>query len=149
MAKIRGLKKCKLFGDMNYRELAILAPFVTEAEALPEVQVVAEGEPTQGLIIIKQGTLRLACKDVEGSYVDLGPGDFFGELSLLDGGNSRAVQAMATEPCSYLQMTPKAFSELRERHPEIAGKMAIQAAENTAENVKQAQEEIKRLLKTA
>lgn len=146
MAKIRGLKRCRLFAEMSFRELALLAPFVQEGEVPAAGPLAKAGEASQGLIILKRGQVRLVLEGADDSSVVLGEGEFFGELSLLNGSHPREVGAQALDACQYLRMTPQSFQELRNRYPEIAGKIALQALEITAKHVQQAQVAIKNLL---
>ena len=49
----------------------------------------------------------------------LGPGDFFGELSLLDGG-ARSASAVTLETTETLTLDRDPFVAILERHPEVA-----------------------------
>ena len=48
----------------------------------------------------------------------LGPGDFFGELALLDGG-PRTASVVADSPVETVQLSRKAFQELVLNDPEV------------------------------
>jgi CRP-like cAMP-binding protein len=58
----------------------------------------------------------------------LGPGDFFGEMALLDG-SPRSASVVATEPLVTVRLTRSEFSKAIDDNPEIArGIMAELAA---------------------
>jgi CRP-like cAMP-binding protein len=93
----------------------------------PAQSVVFErGSPSDGLYIIVSGTLRVVDKNgVE--VAELGPGDFFGELSLLLDTTHR--HDVRIEEDAELMVLPKErFDELTASHPEL-GRAIRQRAE--------------------
>jgi CRP/FNR family cyclic AMP-dependent transcriptional regulator len=83
--------------------------------------VVHEGEPGQALFIIKSGSLKAYLNDDEGKEVvlsTLGPGEYFGELALIDHA-ARSASIAALETSELLQVPKEAFQELLEQHPEV------------------------------
>ena len=82
-------------------------------------------DPGSTLHIIRSGRVKLVLASPEGREVTvqiLGPGDFFGELALLDGG-PRSASAVALEPVTTLTLDRAPFIATLERHPEVAGKL--------------------------
>lgn len=55
---------------------------------------------------------------------ELGPGDYFGEMSLLDGG-PRSATVRASEPLTTLSIAEWNFRPLLKSHPTIAYKMLV------------------------
>ena len=49
----------------------------------------------------------------------LGPGDFFGEMALLDRGVRNAT-VTASEPCTLMVMTPSEFRAMADAMPSVA-----------------------------
>jgi CRP/FNR family cyclic AMP-dependent transcriptional regulator len=83
--------------------------------------VVHEGELGQALFIIKSGSLKVYLNDDEGKEVvlsTLGPGEYFGELALIDHA-ARSASIAALEPSELLQVPKEAFQELLRQHPEV------------------------------
>lgn len=128
MAKIRTLKACNLFQRMSYRDLAILASYLEEGKIKEGQWLVEQEEPSTGLIVIKEGKVTLGVDQASQAQVEIGPGDYFGELSLvlmdLEGEQVRGIGAKALETCEYLQIKPKDYVKLSEEFPEVAGKFA-------------------------
>ncbi len=124
MAKIKTLRRCSLFRALSYRELAILAPYMKEETIQGKAWLAEEGKPTRGLVVLKSGRAVLSAAGLEGERLEIQSGDFFGELSLVDGDQSRAVAAQALEPCEFLRLDPREYHTLCAHAPEVAGKLA-------------------------
>jgi CRP/FNR family transcriptional regulator, cyclic AMP receptor protein len=74
------------------------------------------------MYVVGHGKVRLSYADDEGHDVtiaSLGPGAFFGELSLLDGG-PRTATARAETPCGLFALDRAGFYRFLERHPSAA-----------------------------
>ena len=124
MAKIRTLRRCALFRGLQYRDLAILAPYVKEEKAKAKSWLSESGKPTRGLVVIKSGRVKLIAGDTDGSEMEIGSGEFFGELALADGDQTRAVGAQAIDSCEFLRIDPEGFRALMSKSPDVAGKLA-------------------------
>ena len=81
---------------------------------------VHEGDPADSLHLVVSGRLavRVATSGGDNATLNiLGPGDYFGELSLLDGRQpARTASIVALEPAETLSLAASAFNELRQRH---------------------------------
>lgn len=76
-----------------------------------------EGEQASEFLVIVSGT---ASVDRNGLHVaDVGPGDFHGEISLLDAGR-RAATVTATSPTYIMVATQREFIAMLETYPTIA-----------------------------
>src|SRR5918998_3686050 len=73
-----------LFEGVSRRHLRRLAGAAEAARFLPERTIIDVGRAGDAFFVIVDGAARL--EGGEGVDTRLGPGDFFGELSLLDGG---------------------------------------------------------------
>lgn len=83
-----------------------------------------EGDPADSLHLVDSGRLAVRSSTEAGDTVTLNilsPGSFFGELSLLSGGDERVRTAtiVALEPVETLSLPAKAFRELCESHPQV------------------------------
>ena len=118
--KVEQLRKIPLFDHCSKRELAGLAALVDELE-LPEGQTLArEGERGKEFLVLADGIADVAS---DGEVVNrLGPGDFFGEISLLEGGPRTATVSAATE-IRLLALTAWVFQRIVAQNPKIASKM--------------------------
>src|SRR5256885_16994308 len=95
------LKPTKLFEPIPDDELAAIAPFAEEREVEEGTPLVKEGQFSYEFMAIEEGTAEVTRG---GEHVaNLGPGDFFGEIGLLE----RALRTATVTPASPLRlMTP-------------------------------------------
>ena len=91
-----------------------------------------QGDPGDSLYIIESGSVKIVLPSPEGEdeaiIATLGPGDFFGELALLDGAE-RSATAIAHEATTALVLRRDAFGQLIDtvpalRHELLAGLVA-------------------------
>lgn len=82
--------------------------------------VVREGDPADSLHLVESGRLAVRVTTPAGEHATLnvlGPGDYFGELSLLDGRTpTRSASIVALETAETRSLSATAFRELRHRH---------------------------------
>lgn len=80
------------------------------------------GEPGDSLYIVAEGTVELSVRDTAGTRIVLAEcrrGDFFGELSLLDGG-ARTATATAVTRCELLELDRDDLIRFLRAHPDAA-----------------------------
>ncbi len=76
------LKSIPLFQEVGDDELAQIAPFATEVEVEQGRELVREGDFSYEFMAIEEGQAEVTRA---GEHVaDLGPGDFFGEMGLIE-----------------------------------------------------------------
>jgi CRP/FNR family transcriptional regulator, cyclic AMP receptor protein len=76
------LKSIPLFEEVGDEELAQIAPFATEVSVEEGRELVREGDFSYEFMAIEEGEAEVTRS---GEHVaDLGPGDFFGEMGLLE-----------------------------------------------------------------
>jgi CRP-like cAMP-binding protein len=76
------LKSIALFEEVGDEELAEIAPFATEVSVEEGRELVREGDFSYEFMAIEDGQVEVTRG---GEHVaDLGPGDFFGEMGLLE-----------------------------------------------------------------
>jgi CRP-like cAMP-binding protein len=76
------LKSIPLFEEVGDEELAQIAPFATEVSVEEGRELVREGDFSYEFMAIEEGEVEVTRG---GEHVaDLGPGDFFGEMGLLE-----------------------------------------------------------------
>lgn len=80
--------------------------------------IVQQGARDSGLQVILGGTAVVSVNDVERGT--LGEGAYFGEISLIDGAARSATVVAGPEGAHTFAMSPLAFSQVLDDHPEIA-----------------------------
>jgi CRP-like cAMP-binding protein len=84
----------------------------------PGQVVVREGDPGTRLFLILEGSVRVE-QAVHGDVATLGPGNFFGELALIEQ-HGRTATVTAIDELELLSVTGWEFRASLEEHPEIA-----------------------------
>jgi CRP-like cAMP-binding protein len=114
---VERLRAVPLFAGCSDRELAQLAGSLKPVSFEAGRNIVTEGEQGVGLHIIVDGRTRVL---VGGNEVRaLGPGDFFGEIALLDPG-PRTASVVADTPVETLSLSVWNFRSTLKEHPAIA-----------------------------
>ena len=123
--KAEQLRKIPLFAHCSKRELAGLATLVDELE-LSEGQTLArEGERGKEFLVLADGIADVASG---GEVVNrLGPGDFFGEISLVTG-EPRTATVTTRSPSRLLIFSAPAFRSLLHDAPGIWSRVLAAAA---------------------
>jgi CRP/FNR family transcriptional regulator, cyclic AMP receptor protein len=115
-ARIRHLQRVPLFREFSEGELHRVAELSTIVE-LPAGTVVTQmGEPGNSFFIIIDGTVAVHTPIGAGSQLQ--PGDFFGEMSLLDG-EPRSATITATTDVRLLMVDRSHFWRLLDETPEL------------------------------
>jgi len=124
-SKIELLRRIPLFEDCSSKELAQLATTADEID-LPEGRTLTrEGLAGKEFVVLAEG---IADVESEGEVVNtLGPGDFFGEISLVTG-QPRTATVTTRSPARLLVFTAPAFRSLLGRAPRIRRRVVAAAA---------------------
>lgn len=113
------LAKVPLFSDCSQRDLQTIGRVIKDVDHPAGTVIAREGEPGIGLFIIAEGTAEVTIGGKK--KIMLGPGDFFGEIALLDGG-PRTATVTAISDVKLLGLTEWVFRGLMTQHPSIAVK---------------------------
>jgi putative peptide zinc metalloprotease protein len=97
-----------------------LASRLTEERFRPADRVVVEGDTDDRLYLIVEGRAEASTIGPSGivPLATLGPGELFGELSLLEAGSSRQATVTAVEPLLLLSLRATDFRLALNAHPE-------------------------------
>ena len=110
------LAACHLFGGVSQNDLAAIGERALEVDFTSGQVIARQGEIGTGLFVIVEGAVRVVRDGNE--LARLGPGDFFGELSVIDG-LPRVAQVVASEPTRCLALASWEFERLALDHPTI------------------------------
>ena len=117
---IKLLAGVPIFSELSQKELREIARAGKEVSHRQGAVLAREGDPGVGFFLITDGTAGVSVRG--NPRRKLGPGDFFGEISLLDQG-PRTATVTAETPISMLALTQWVFKRLIEQNPSIASKM--------------------------
>jgi CRP-like cAMP-binding protein len=111
------LRRVDLFAAVSTRSLHLIADATVDIDVPAGKHIVRQGQVGTGFYLIASGRVRV----VRGSDVlaMLGPGEFFGELSVLDQA-PRMAHVIAEEPTTCLALASWDFMRILERNPKTA-----------------------------
>lgn len=116
------LEKVKLFADLPQEYLTHLEKISVVRKYAKNTVLVTEGDESTHLYIIHKGTATAYLNNEDGRQVNLNymhDGDYFGELSLLDG-KPRSASVMTVTECEIILVSRASVFELIHQHPEFA-----------------------------
>lgn len=138
METIELLKKNLLFKGCTAEDFELLSGLLQERQVKPNTTIFSEKMPAEALYIIKSGKIKISVMEGEGDEVgllELGPGDFFGEIALIQE-SSRAVTARAESAAEVVMLTRKDFIALLDLDPRVGAKVTLAIARLLAMRVK-------------
>jgi CRP/FNR family cyclic AMP-dependent transcriptional regulator len=116
------LKAVPLFSSCPDEQLRMLAAVVTRKSVARSTTVMASGDTTDSLYIVLSGRLKVLMSDSDGKEVILsilGPGEFFGEMGLIDD-SPRSASVVAIEPCELLSIAKRDFKKCLQENFEMS-----------------------------
>lgn len=97
------------FGGLSDASLDLLISMLVERRVDAGVTVVAEGEPGRSMFVVHSGALAVDKRGGSGRVIrmaGLGPGDFFGEMTLIEMQN-RSATVVAERPTVLYELTAR------------------------------------------
>jgi len=116
------LKTVPLFASFPDEQLRMLVTVVTRRSAPRASVIMAAGDAIDSLYIVISGRLKVMMGDADGKEVILsliGPGEFFGEMGLIDE-SPRSASVVTLEPCELLSITKRDFRKCLEENFEMS-----------------------------
>lgn len=118
--RVEQLRKVPLFQGCTERQLAFIATRVDEVDVPAGQQLTAEGRSGGEFFVILSGAAEVKRRDR--AVATLGPGEYFGEIALLDNG-PRTATVVATSPMRCLVLSPAQFQDVLYQDPAVAVQM--------------------------
>ena len=110
------LAKLSLFESLSKKERREVARCADEVDLPEGKNLVSEGEFSYEFFVIEEGSAEVL---IHGDRVaELGPGDFFGEMGLLEH-QQRNASVVATSPLTVIVMTGTAFRQVARDMPQV------------------------------
>lgn len=132
---MNSLKNVPIFSSLNPEQLAEVEKHCSTRPYPKNAVIINEGDDTDSLYIIESGHVKVFLSDKSGKEVIInnqGPGEYFGELSILTG-KKRSASVMTTEKCVFTIMYKQDFKELLEKNPPIGFNMLQSLANRVQE----------------
>jgi CRP-like cAMP-binding protein len=133
--KMDALKHVPLFARCSKAELRTLAMNTDEVDVEAGRTLIVQGQSNHTFFILVSGEVEV---DIQGQPSHrLGPGDFFGEISMLDSGPATATVVTKT-PADVLVMSHAQFQNAIKANEAIALQVIAVMAERLRENARAA-----------
>ena len=114
------IRRVPLFGGLSRKQRKLLAMWIDEVDVPPGKVLCCKGRPADEFFVIEEGTAKVVR---DGQYLDaLGPGDFFGEMGLLDD-EPRNADVIAETALTVLVLRGPALKELERDAPNLARRL--------------------------
>lgn len=118
--KIQTLKKIPLFSSLNYKEIAQVLEVIQIRNIAPETLIIEEGKTGEDMFVILKGHVDV---QVGGKGINqLGPGQFFGEMSLIDK-SPRSASIVAKNDVKVMRIPRSDFFPLLKKESRIGLKV--------------------------
>ena len=124
------LRSAPLFAGLSEDGLARVAASAAELEAGVGQVLALQDDPGSGMFVIQEGTVAV---ELRSGALELGPGDFFGELALLVEDGARVARVRATSPVRCISIPREDFLALVETEPSFALAMLRELARRLVE----------------
>jgi CRP/FNR family transcriptional regulator, cyclic AMP receptor protein len=142
------LQKVPIFSDLKDRELKEFQRISHIRSYGAKETIFWEGEPGVGMYIIQNGLVQITKKcEIESGgtlLAELGNGDFFGELALLDD-SPRSACAFASEETKVIGIFRPDLMSLFNRKPGLGISVLFKLADMIGHRLKATNQELKRL----
>jgi CRP-like cAMP-binding protein len=125
------LRACRLFSGVDHASLALIAGALRPRRFRKGETVFHAGDPGDSLFLVDDGAVKITIPADDGSepaiLTTVGPGGFFGELSLLDGA-PRSATAVALDATETHVLRRDAFDALIDEQPALRRTLLIALA---------------------
>lgn len=131
------LRRVKILAGLTDVQLERLAQAM-ELHRVPQWKVIVrQGERGDAMYLILEGELRvrLLAGDKETIISTLGPGEFFGDMSLFDQG-PRSADVVANTDSTVLRFTATAFENLAKEEPALAAPFLLATVRTLAARIR-------------
>jgi CRP/FNR family cyclic AMP-dependent transcriptional regulator len=109
-----------LWGGLGEEDRGSIVALCKERSFEANDRIVKKGDKGTGFYLILNGLVEV--KSGSNTLAKLGAGQFFGEMSLLDG-EPRSADVVALEPTRCLVLNPQELNQIVESNPKIATAM--------------------------
>lgn len=133
--RIASLARVGLLQSLDAAQMRQLASRVASKTFAAGEQVIRQGDPGSSMYVIDSGRVQVSLESPETPpkpLADLGPGDFFGEMSLMTG-EARSATVTAVEESLLVEVDKEAFRSVLEQAPGLVAPLGQYLAARAAE----------------
>src|SRR6059058_4290085 len=115
------LRSVPVFASLDSKATAELGEYLTIHDYPKLATIFRNGDPGDAMYLIDVGKVRISITDADGAVVtlaELGAGDFFGEMAMLDG-QGRSANATAIEAARLAKLTRDDFLSFMRGDPRV------------------------------
>jgi len=140
------LSKIPVFEKLEVKELRQIATIVHRRQYSKGEYVFYQGDPGLGMYVVEKGKVGIVVGDngSQKEVTELGDGDFFGEISLLDE-SPRSASIIVKEDSHLIGFFRPDLFELIERTPKTGLKIIVKLAEMIGERLRHMNSEFSKL----
>ena len=114
------LEGIRLFSSLSKKELEKLAQWTDEVSVGEGHELARQGEFAHEFFVIEDGSAEVVQNGRR--VADLGPGDFFGEIGLIET-ERRTATVIATQPMQLIVMFQREFKQMEQEMPAVADRI--------------------------
>lgn len=119
-----------LFSKLPRRDVQQVARWADEIEVKDGTRLVDQGRFPHEFFVIEEGTAAVSVDDLR--VADLGPGEFFGEIALLET-ERRTASVVATSPMRLVVIHKRDFRVMHRQMPDVAERIRAAVAQRMPE----------------
>jgi len=137
------LRTANLFHELSVAEATVLGTFMERGQHETGHVVVRQGDVGDALFLIESGAAEVRVAGSSGQSMKvatLGPGDFFGEIALVTGGE-RSADVIATSPLTVMYLSAEAYGRFLAGASEVGQQVtrtAVSRLRDTAQRLPRA-----------
>lgn len=138
------LSQVNIFGRLSWQELKIVEHTVHIRTYAPDEPIFKQGDPGSGMYIIIEGRVGIFLdipQQQPKKLSELGDGDFFGEIALLDE-SPRTAGATALESCTIIGFYRPDLMDIFKIKPAVGGKIILSLSEVLATRLRSTNSEL-------
>src|SRR5258705_2812526 len=122
---LEALRSVPLFASLDDNAARELRSLLSEKNVSRNTRLFRQGDMGDAMYLIESGRVRISIRDHDKKdlvLAELAQGDFFGEMSLIDG-RQRSADASAIEDSRLAILSRQAFLSFVRNNPDVASKM--------------------------
>lgn len=132
------LQRIPVLAGLDAAAVTFLAGLALEQHHAPGAVILREGEPGNGIYFLRAGNVRIvkAHGTISATTLaEMGPGDFFGEMSLVES-VTRSASVVVTAEATVYVLKGKDFYQLYQRRPDQYGIVMLNIARDLARRLR-------------